>query len=59
MGEKIEVLVDPNNAQDFKINGFWEIWIIPFFLFVFGAVIFLIGAVYQWGKIENAEGRYN
>ncbi len=46
-GDAVPLLYNPSNPQDFKINSFWSLWLIPlvwafFFLCFWGFLMFAI-----------------
>ena len=43
IGEKVEVLVDPDNPEDITVNTFWERWFIILFLTLFGGIFAGVG----------------
>ena len=48
VGQKIAVLYDPSNPQNAKIDGFFNIWLVPFILAVMGGGGLLIGAAFTF-----------
>lgn len=43
IGENVQILYDPKNFNNLKINNFSSLWLGPIALFLFGMLFFLIG----------------
>ena len=50
VGEKVEVVYDPENIKHVQMNGFWSKYVGVFVLAVIGLPFFLLGA---WGLIPG------
>ncbi len=50
VGEKVEVVYDPENIKHVQMNGFWSKYVGVFVLAVIGLPFFLLGA---WGSIPG------